>query len=274
MPSRRTRRVRRTKEDAARRHLVHRRGRRTGIPLLDVAVAGGHRGVGAATGPTSRAPYHGHVSHAAFGHPGYPARRRGRGREPALRPSPVDDPKAPLAADVAATGAADGAREAAFSALWRSHASALRSYALGSTGRADVADDVVQETFSRAWHHGGVVDGSVTSPRAWLFTVARNVLVDRERRQGARPVLVAEQLEQRGAIDEGFDAAIEADVLASALDRLSPDHRAVVCLGLAGGRSVAEVARLLGIPEGTVKSRTYYALRALRVALDELGYVR
>lgn len=160
-----------------------------------------------------------------------------------------------------------------FEALWEAHAAAVRSYSLGSCGRADVAEEVVQETFARAWLHLVELEQTVGAPRAWLLTVARNVLIDRSRRQAVRPVLV-DGTAAEGVVDGGMDAAVEAAVLAEALARLSPDHRAVLRLGVASGRSVAEVAEALAVPGGTVKSRTFYALRALRVALDELGYER
>ena len=60
-------------------------------------------------------------------------------------------------------------------------------------------------------------------------------------------------------------------MVAEAVTRLSPEHRAVLVECYYRGQPVAEAARRLGVPEGTVKSRTHYALRALRLALQEMG---
>jgi RNA polymerase sigma-70 factor (ECF subfamily) len=64
---------------------------------------------------------------------------------------------------------------------------------------------------------------------------------------------------------------LDSWLVADALDQLTPEHRAVVVGAYYGGRSVAELAREHQIPEGTVKSRMHYALRALRLALQERG---
>ena len=71
-------------------------------------------------------------------------------------------------------------------------------------------------------------------------------------------------------VDE-TDRAVEAWTVAEALNRLSPSHREVLVECFYAGRSVAEAAQRLGVPPGTVKSRTYYALRSLKVALEELA---
>jgi RNA polymerase sigma-70 factor (ECF subfamily) len=70
------------------------------------------------------------------------------------------------------------------------------------------------------------------------------------------------------------DARLDAWLLADALSSLSLEHRAVIVHAYYGGRSTAEISRELGIPEGTVKSRMHYGLRALRLALQEKGVTR
>jgi RNA polymerase sigma-70 factor (ECF subfamily) len=70
---------------------------------------------------------------------------------------------------------------------------------------------------------------------------------------------------------DGLDAALTSWAVQDALGRLSPDHRAVLLEVYHRGRSVGDAAAALGVPPGTVKSRTYYALRALRLALQEAG---
>jgi RNA polymerase sigma-70 factor, ECF subfamily len=151
------------------------------------------------------------------------------------------------------------------------HAAALWRFCLGlldnDRGRAE---DVVQETMLRAWRHRGVLESSSPSVRAWLFTVARNIVIDEWRsRRNRDETLVADLPEDR--TDDTSDQLLLSWVVAEAVTQLSPDHRAVLLECYYRGRPVSEAARRLGVPEGTVKSRTHYALRALKLALEEMG---
>lgn len=76
------------------------------------------------------------------------------------------------------------------------------------------------------------------------------------------------------AAPDSSDCALDAWMMGDALARLSPDHRAVLVLGYYRGMSTNQIADELGIPEGTVKSRMHYGLRALRLALQEMGVTR
>ena len=156
--------------------------------------------------------------------------------------------------------------------LYDEHAGVLLGYARrllgGDTPRAE---DVVQETLLRAWQHPEAM-ASGTSVRAWLFTVARNLVIDGERRRRSRPHEVElGPAADRSVEEPAFDRALVAWEVADALEAISAEHRAVIVELYYRDRSVAEAARVLGIPEGTVKSRAYYALRALRVACEERG---
>jgi RNA polymerase sigma-70 factor, ECF subfamily len=156
-------------------------------------------------------------------------------------------------------------------ALHEQHAGALWSYAVSLTaGDRARAEDVVQETLLRAWRHPRVLDQSRGSARAWLFTVARHIVVDEWRAgRGRREVLTAELPEPETT--DNSDQALQAWLVADALEQLSSDHRAVLVECFYRGASVAEASVRLGIPAGTVKSRTHYALRALRLVLQEMG---
>jgi len=156
-------------------------------------------------------------------------------------------------------------------ALYEEHASALLGFAARLTnGDRGWAEDVVQETLLRAWQHPEAV-AEDRPLRPWLFTVARHLVVDGRRARRSRPPETgADALEVIPASDE-IDRALQAWVVSDALATLPADQRAALVETYYRGKSVAEAARALGIPEGTVKSRTYYALRALRRELQDRG---
>ncbi len=132
------------------------------------------------------------------------------------------------------------------------------------------AEDVAQETLLRAWRHRTILDSPPQAVRAWLFTVARNIVIDQWRSARAHPETPVADLPDDGVADES-DQLLLSWVVAEELTHLSREHRDVLLECYYRGRPVADAARRLGVPEGTVKSRTHYALRALRLALEELG---
>ncbi|KQX65805.1 sigma-70 family RNA polymerase sigma factor [Angustibacter sp. Root456] len=151
------------------------------------------------------------------------------------------------------------------------HAAALWRYCLRLTaGDRARAEDVVQETMLRAWRRLPDLDDTRMSLRPWLFTVARRIVIDEWRSQRARPEVAVAELPESASDDES-DQLLLSWTVAEALTHLTAEHRAVLRECYFRGRSVAEAARRLGVPEGTVKSRTHYALRALRLALEEMG---
>jgi RNA polymerase sigma-70 factor, ECF subfamily len=158
--------------------------------------------------------------------------------------------------------------------LYDAHAGALWRYAVWLTGDRARAEDVVQETLLRVWRHPEVFDDSEKSVRAWLFTVARNMIIDEHRTLRFRKEAVepdgSGELERTGA-DE-VNAALDRLLIGDALARLTLAHRAVVRRSYYLGWTTAQIADDLGIPEGTVKSRMHVALRALRHALREMGF--
>jgi len=152
------------------------------------------------------------------------------------------------------------------------HASALSGYCVRLTnGDHARAQDVVQETLLRAWRNPAILDRSQGSARAWLFTVSRNLVIDEWRTRRAQLEVSTAEPPETDAMDDQTDQLLQSWVVADAMSRLSEDHRTVLVECYYSGRSVAEAAQRLDIPEGTVKSRTHYALRALRLALEEMG---
>jgi RNA polymerase sigma-70 factor, ECF subfamily len=160
------------------------------------------------------------------------------------------------------------ADDEAVAEVWQAHGPSLLRYALKLTlGDRQRAEDIVQETLLRAWRHPEVVGSGRTPIRGWLFTVSRNIAIDmwraRSRSEAAEEVIDDRHAEMADPV-EVIDRAVDALDVQAALDRLSPEHRQVITEMYFRGHSVAETAEILGIPMGTVKSRSYYALRALR----------
>jgi RNA polymerase sigma-70 factor (ECF subfamily) len=152
---------------------------------------------------------------------------------------------------------------------YAAHAGELYGFAVRSLGDPGLAEEAVQETFLRAWRAGDRFDPQIGSLRTWLFAILRNVVIDLGRARAARPRVSAEGIEP--AV-EPFDEALLAWQIEEAMRRIGEQHRRVLVETYYRGRPYAEVAEELGVPEGTVKSRVYYGLRALRVVLEEMGY--
>jgi RNA polymerase sigma-70 factor (ECF subfamily) len=137
-------------------------------------------------------------------------------------------------------------------------------------GDVQAAEDVVQETMLRGWQHAAELNPEHAG--SWLHTVARNIAISGyQRRRRARPREVPLDENELPLMDDGLDRMFDAWLVATALNSINAGHRAVIVELFYRRRSVAEVAALLDIPEGTVRSRCFYGLRALRRELEKRG---
>lgn len=162
-----------------------------------------------------------------------------------------------------------GGDEALVRAVYAEHGRAMLAYATRLLGDRPAAEDVVQEALIRAWRNPEVLTNGKGSTRGWLLTVVRNLVTDRVRARAARPQEVAEDPAAPPAARDHAEQVVASVTVLRALDALSADHRGVLEQLYFRGCSLAEAAAALGIPPGTVKSRSYYALRALRAALTD-----
>jgi RNA polymerase sigma-70 factor (ECF subfamily) len=168
-----------------------------------------------------------------------------------LAPAPAQDPQALL------------------QTLYADHAPALRAYVTRLLSDPYQAEDVVQETMLRAWRNAELLVPERGSVNGWLMRVAHNIAVDKIRARKARPDEVEESAAAPRSLDDHASAVVDSVFVARALARLSPAHREVLRVVYFADRTAVQAAEVLGLPVGTVKSRTYHALRRLKVCLQE-----
>ena len=154
--------------------------------------------------------------------------------------------------------------EAFVTALVQEHGASLLAYATRLTGSRHAAEDVVQETLVRAWQRHDRIDESKGSVRGYLLTTARNIVIDQAGARAAGPKEVAETPTTGAVTADHAQAVTDLVTMGRLLEHLSRDHRDVLVELYYRGRTVNEAAASLGIPPGTVKSRSFHALRALR----------
>ena len=161
----------------------------------------------------------------------------------------------------------------AMRSLYRIYGGELFGFANRSLGDRGLAEEIVQEVFLRAWRHAGRYDPSRAAVRTWLYQIARHAIIDARRRASVRPSLPLHAPSDADAGEGGptIEQAMLGWQVVAALERLSPEHRQVIRLAHFQGLSMREIAERTGLPVGTVKSRTWYALRSLRLVLEEMG---
>jgi len=186
-----------------------------------------------------------------------------RGRAP-QQPPPEERADADL---LLAVGGGD--RDEALPELYRRYERRLYGLGLRLLGDRGLAEELVQETFVRVWRTADRFDPQRGTVPAFLFAIARRLAIDLWRRPSSRPF--EPQPEPAGNPDSEFDQVLLQVMVRDALDSLSDAHRLVLELSYRSDLTQTEIARQLGISVGTVKSRSYHALRAFQRAVQERG---
>jgi RNA polymerase sigma-70 factor (ECF subfamily) len=158
-------------------------------------------------------------------------------------------------------------------AIYRAHAEPLYRFLVRLTlGDRETARDLLQETLLRAWRHLDRLPTDLESVRPWLFTVARNHAIDVARARRVRPAEVGmPDMTRVPTPTDPVERLLTAATVRRALLELSPEHRNVLVELYLLGATAAQAATRIGVPEGTIKSRAHYALRALRAAIGPTG---
>jgi RNA polymerase sigma-70 factor (ECF subfamily) len=144
---------------------------------------------------------------------------------------------------------------------WLTYGPELRRFASANLRDSNRAEDIVQETFLRAWRNADRFDPARGTMRGWLFGILRNVLIDAARARAVRPMVTSSHAD--AVAPDETDARLSALVIADALRELTDEHREVVIASYVHGRPHREIAASLRVPVGTVRSRLFYARKAI-----------
>lgn len=171
-------------------------------------------------------------------------------------------------------------REQEFTRLYEEHRPAVYAFLLGRAGDPETARDLLQDAFLRAWRHlDAVCELPADRRRAWLFAVARNLVIDVRRSQATRRA-AQEALERSASPDVApsgdepparAEAAERLRALEAAIRNLPEPLRVALSMCTVGGLTSAEAGELLGEPAGTIRYRLSEARRRLAGALEEVG---
>jgi RNA polymerase sigma-70 factor, ECF subfamily len=155
--------------------------------------------------------------------------------------------------------------------LYRRYARRLYRFGVQALGDSGLAEEMVQECFVKLWRTAGRFDASRGSVGAYLFVIARSVAADIRKRPSSRPLLSVDEVHIPPQLDS-VDQILDALIVREALDTLSSAHLQVLRLARDEGLTQSQIAERLGLPLGTVKTRMFHGMRALRTALVERGF--
>jgi RNA polymerase sigma-70 factor (ECF subfamily) len=152
--------------------------------------------------------------------------------------------------------------------LYREYGRAVFTVALGALGDRGLAEEAVQQTFLQAWRAAGRFDPE-RDPGPWLYAIARRVAVDLYRRERRHQGVDNTEAEV-AVLSPSFEGTWESWQVRSALDKLSDDEQAIMRATHYLGLTHEETAERLGLPVGTVKSRSYRAHKKMATLLGHL----
>ena len=155
--------------------------------------------------------------------------------------------------------------------LYRRYGKRLYRFGVQQLGNEGLAEEMVQETFVRLWRTAGRFDADKASVGTYLYVIARSVAADIRKRPSSRPLQPVEEADVPPQADS-VDEIIDSMIVREAIDTLGPAHADVIRLAQEEGLTQSQMANRLGLPLGTVKTRTFHGMRALRTALVERGF--
>ena len=173
-------------------------------------------------------------------------------------------------ADLVARIAA-GDVEAPVAQLYRRYGKRLYRFGVQQLGNEGLAEEMVQETFVRLWRAAGRFDAERSGVGTYLYVIARSVAADIRKRPSSRSLMPVDDVDLP-PIPDDVDQILDSMVVREALDVLGRGHADVIRLAHEEGLTQPQIAERLGLPLGTVKTRTFHGLRALRTALTERGF--
>jgi RNA polymerase sigma-70 factor, ECF subfamily len=161
----------------------------------------------------------------------------------------------------------------AFTALFEFYAPRIKAMLMRTGATADAAEDIAQEALVAVWRKSAYFDPARASASAWVYTIARNLRIDRLRKEKRATLYAPYEMiegEEPERPDGALDASERQERVRAALDELPPEQVRVLQLSFFEGRPHGDIAALLELPLGTVKSRLRLAMTRLRNALGEL----
>jgi RNA polymerase sigma-70 factor, ECF subfamily len=181
----------------------------------------------------------------------------------------AEDRRAAEEAELVAQMAA-GDTGAPVTELYRRYSKRLYCFGIQVLGNTGLAEEMVQEAFVRLWRTAGRFDASKASVGTYLYVIARSTAADIRKRPSSRPLLAVEEADVPPQADS-VDQILDGLIVHEALGTLSPAHLEVLRLAQDEGLTQSQIAERLGLPLGTVKTRMFHGMRALRTALVERG---
>lgn len=183
-----------------------------------------------------------------------------------LAPNELAAEEAALVAQIAA-----GDHGAPIEQLYRRYGRRLFRFGMQQLCNEGLAQELVQETFVRLWRGAGKFDAGKSSVGTYVYVIARSVAADIRKRPSSRPMLPVEDVDLP-PIPDDVDQIVNSMVVREALETLTPEQAEVIRLSHQDGLSQSQIAERVGIPLGTVKTRSHHGIRALRSALLERGF--